>query len=68
MEPTGGVQKHHVVAVLFGVLHGGFRDVHRVGLAHLKDGDIQLTAHHLQLLDGGGAVDIAGNQKRLPAL
>ena len=63
MEPAGGVQKDHVVAVGCGVLHGGPGDVHRVGLAHLEDGDVQLFAYHLQLLDGGGAVDIAGGQQ-----
>ena len=63
MEPAGGVQEHHVVAVLPGVLDGGSGDVHRVGLTHLEHRDVQLSAHHLQLLDGGGAVDIAGGQQ-----
>ena len=67
MEPAGGVQEHHVVAVLPGVLDGGPGDVHRVGLTHLEHRNVQLSAHHLQLLDGGGAVDIAGGQQgRLP--
>ena len=48
--------------------HGGFGDVHGIGLAHLKDGDIQLFAHHLQLFDGGGTVDVAGHQQRPLAL
>ena len=68
MEAAGGVQEHQVVAVLFGVLHGGLGNVHRVGLPHLEHGDIQLRAHRLQLLDGGGAVDIAGGQQRALAL
>ena len=68
MEPAGGVQEDHVVAVAPGVLHGGLGDVHRVGLTHLEDGDVQLSAHHLQLLDGGGTVDIAGHQQRALAL
>ena len=68
MESAGGVQEHQVVAVLFGVLHGRLGDVHRIGLSHLEHGDIQLGAHRLQLLDGGGAVDVAGGQQRALAL
>ena len=68
MEAAGGVQEHQVVAVLFGVLHGGLGDVHRVGLPHLENGDIQLSTHRFQLLDGGGAVDVAGGQQRALAL
>ena len=47
MEAAGGVQKHHVVAVLLCVGHSGLGDVHRVDLAHLEDGDVQLLPHHL---------------------
>ena len=68
VEPSGGVQEDHVVAVADGVGHGGLGDVHGIGLAHLEDGDIQLFTHHLQLLDGGGAVDVAGHQQRAAAL
>ena len=63
VEPAGGVQKDHVVAVLEGVLHRGLGDVHGINLPHLEDGDVQLLAHHFQLLDGGGAVDVAGHQQ-----
>ena len=63
MEAAGGVQKHHVVSVLLGVSDGGLGNVYRIGLAHLEDGQIQLLTHNLQLLDGGGAVDITGGQQ-----
>ena len=68
MEPSGGVQEHQVVAVLLSVGDGRLGDLHRVGLAHLEHGDVQLFAHHLQLLNGGGAVDIAGGQQGALAL
>ena len=69
MEAAGGVQKHHVVAVLFCVGHSGLGDVHRVDLTHLEHRHVQLLAHHLQLLDGGGAVYVAGGkQGALPLL
>ena len=45
-------------------LDGLLGDLHRVGLTHLKHRDSSLFAHHLQLLDGGRAVDIAGHQQR----
>ena len=68
VEPSGGVQEHQVVAVLLGVGDSRLGDVHRVGLSHLEHGDVQLLAHHLQLLDGGGAVDVAGTQQGALAL
>ena len=68
VEPSGGVQEHQVVAVLLSVGDGRLGDLHRVGLAHLEHGDVQLFAHHLQLLNSGGAVDIAGGQQGALAL
>ena len=68
MQPAGGIQEHQVVAVLFGVLNGGFGNIHGVGLPHLENGDIQLGAHGFQLLDGGGTVNVTGHQQRALAL
>ena len=68
MEAAGGVQEHQVVAVLFGVLDARLGDVHGVNLPHLKHGDVELCAHGLQLLDSGGAVHVAGHEKRTLAL
>ena len=36
MKTTGGVQKHHVIAVLAGVVDSGGGDLYRVDLPHLK--------------------------------
>ena len=36
--------------------------------AQRKDGNTGLLADHLQLLNGGGTVDVAGNQQRAAAL
>ena len=63
MEPAGGIQEHRVVPAVFGVGEGLLGDIHRVGLSHLKDGDAQLSAHYLQLLDGGGTVHVTGHQQ-----
>ena len=65
MEPSGGVQKHHVMAVLPGVEDSFLRRLHRVLGALLKNGNSQLFAADLQLLNGGGAVNIAGDQQRV---
>ncbi len=54
--------------MLHGVGHGLLGDLHRVDLAHLEHGDIELAAHDLKLPDGGGAVDVAGHKKRPLAL
>ncbi len=63
MEPSGGVQKHHVAAVVPGVADGVLGDLHRVPLALLEDREVHLPAHDLQLLDGGGAVHVTGGQQ-----
>jgi hypothetical protein len=34
----------------------------------LKTGHVDLLAEHLELLDGGGAVDVGGDEQRLLAL
>ena len=68
MQAAGGIQEHHVVAMFFGMLHGGFGNVNGVGLPHLEDRDVQLFTHHFQLPDGGGAVDITGGQQGALAL
>ena len=68
MEPAGRVQEHQVVAVLLGVCHRFLGDGHRVDLPHLEHRDVQLCAHHFQLLDGSGTVHVAGHQQRSAAL
>jgi hypothetical protein len=64
MQPSCGIQKDHVVAVVPGVLDGLLGNVYRVRLTHFKHRDIQLFAHYLQLVDSGRTVHIAGHQQR----
>ena len=47
MEAAGGVQKHHVIAVLLGVFHRSFGNIHRIRLSHLENRKSQLLAYHL---------------------
>ena len=65
MQTAGGVQKHHVMAVLTGVEDGLFRRLHRVLRSLFKHGNAQLFAADLQLLNGGGTVNVAGDQQRV---
>ena len=63
VQTAGGIQKYHVVAVVGGVFHRLPGDGHGVDLPHFKHGNVQLLAHHLQLVDGGGTVHVAGHQQ-----
>ena len=65
MQAACGVQKHHVVSVPDGVRDRSLRDIDGVRLPHLKDGDIELAAHDLQLLDGRRTVNVAGDEQRI---
>ena len=62
MQTSGGVQEHHVVAPLTGVEDGFLCRLNRVLGAFLKHRNTQLLTADLQLLNGGGTVDIAGHQ------
>ena len=68
LQPAGGIQDDDVVAVVLGVGEGAAGDLGGLGAVQGKDLRPGLAAHHLQLLDGGGAVDIAGHQQRPAAL
>ena len=69
LQAAGGVQNDHVLAALPGICHGVPGDIHN-GLARAH-GEA-LNAHalriDLELLDGGGAVYVAGHQQRYLAL
>ena len=65
MQTAGGVQKHHVVTVLTGVEDGLLRRLHRILGSLFKHGNPQLFAADLQLLNGGGTVNVAGDQQRI---
>ena len=64
MQTTGGIQKDHVVAVLRRVGDSSLGDLDGVRLPHLEDWQAQLFADDLQLLNGSGPVDIAGDEQR----
>ncbi len=64
VEPAGGIQKHHVAAVVPGVAESRLGDLHRVSLSLFKHRQLQLSPHHLQLFNGGGTVHVAGGQQR----
>ncbi len=63
MQPAGGVEEHGVAAGLGGFFERVGADVHRV---HIRrggvDGHAQLTGQHLQLLNGGRAVHVGGDE------
>ena len=65
VQTAGGIDNQHVAAVVAGVFNGFLDRLYRVLRALFKDRHVDLLAYHLQLLDGGGAVDIAGGQQRL---
>ena len=68
VKAAGGIDDEHVAAIVVGVLDGLFGGFDRILRAVLVHGDVDLLAHHFQLLDGGGAVNIAGGQHGLLAL
>ena len=68
MEPAGGVQNHEVVAVIPSVAQALPGDGHRIPLALLKHRHPGLLAHHLQLLNSRGTVDVASHQQGPVAL
>ena len=64
MQPTCSVEENHVVSVPDGVGDGSLRNIDRVCLPHLKNGDIELRTDDLQLLDGSGTVNVTGDEQR----
>ena len=62
MQTAGGIEDDDIVAVVFGVFDGFFRDGDGVFGAHLKDRYLRFRADDLELFDRGGSIDIAGDQ------
>ena len=61
VQAAGGVDDQHVLAVALGLVARPGGDLDRVGVgAALVDGGAGLGADLDELLDGGGAVDVAG--------
>ena len=47
---------------------GGLADGDRILLRAIGvDGDVELLAEHVQLVDGGGALQVGGDEQRLAA-
>ena len=65
VQTAGGVDDDRVAAIVARVFHGLFGDLHRIALALFKDLHAHLSADDLQLLDGCGAVDVAGDEQGL---
>ena len=68
MQAACRIEKHKVVAVLFGVLDRSLCDIHRICRAHLEHRDIKLFADGLKLLNCSWAIDIARRKQRALAL
>ncbi|GBC91520.1 hypothetical protein HRbin14_02292 [bacterium HR14] len=71
LQASCGVQNQHIVAVGAGIGVGGARDAHRVARPSLfgrVDIDAYLLAQHLQLLDGGRALEVARCHHRFAPL
>ena len=61
-EAAGRVDQQHVVVVALGPVERGARDVHRLLIGFRREQfGADLLGHRLQLLDSGGAVDVARN-------
>src|SRR6185437_17180029 len=69
LQPASGVDNHDAVAGTLGLLDAGLGDVDDVlrGAVGVH-GDIELLAEGLELVDGGRAVDVAGDETRRPIL
>ena len=68
VQPAGGVEDHGVGAELLGFADGGLADGDGILLRAIGvDGDVELLAEHVQLVDGGGALQVGGDQQRLAA-
>ena len=63
-QPAGGVEDDHVAPGLGGQLLRPLADVRRAAARLGVDRHAQPVAQHLQLIDGGGAVDVGGHQQR----
>ena len=68
MKSAGCVEKNKVVAVLFCMLYRSLGNVHRIGGAHLEDGNVKLLADGFELFYSRGTVNVAGCQQRALAL
>ena len=69
VQAAGGVDDHDVAALRGRGLDAVARDRDRIAArAALEDRHVDLPAERLELLDGGGALQVAGHERRLQAL
>src|SRR5215210_6991403 len=68
MEAAGGVHDHHVVSALAGDGEGALAESdHGLSRVRLQHRHVDAAADLLELLDGGGALQVAGDEKRVLA-
>ncbi len=67
-EAAGRVEEDDVAVLLLGEAHGALADAGGIAGVLGVDGDIEALAQHLELLDGGRAVDVGGHQQGAPLL
>ena len=67
LQSACGIQNHNVVAVVTRTGQRLLGDHRGLFGAHGKHRHMDLLAQHLQLINGGRAVHIAGNQQRAAA-
>jgi len=65
VQPAGGIENDHVVAVFLGVLDAVSRDLYGVLALLAIDVDFQLLTQDDQLIDCGRSLQVIGDQKRL---
>ena len=65
VQTAGSIDDDRVAAIVARVFHSLPGDLHWVALTLFKDLHAHLTADDLQLLDGRGAVDVAGDEQGL---
>ena len=63
LQAAGGIVDDHVVPVVLGELAAVLGDLHRIAQALVVHGDAQGLADGLELVDGGGAVHVAGHHQ-----
>ena len=64
MQASGGIHYHQIPHIALCVLYGLLRCNNGILRALFKHRQVELFAHYLQLLYGGGPVNVAGYQQR----
>ena len=68
VQPAGGVEDDGIEEVLLGVVEGVAADVDGIGGRRFAvDRHADLLAEHFELIDGGGTLQVGGDQQRLAA-